>query len=339
MNIPKDVLAELGVENVTTVEEKHIDMFDKMPLPMKTVSRSGWFDLLTMRSAFEKVKSIYTSVDSHKCTEEEIYSMEAFDDTSIRNGQFLVDNFDRVRVWSGNEHIPAFVVYFAYSCRKHKLDIRLNANSDELIEMVKENFYGSILHNIVMTNEIMSTYYKEEGDEALPAIVTWLKDSGWMESLIAHIFSNCEFIPLLIIDEIKTVGDGYMSYSYGDIMCNGSVMQEISDFLGTADVKPNRYKYYYVKKSPKFGRYLKRDDTMETLKGVADLQIPVGSIKWKHIKDNFGIRCGLNNYLAEVDYYPMDDAYYFVNVNETTNMLWLKRDKEKSPKGKHNKKN
>lgn len=333
MNIPQNVLKELGVEKLVPVESKEIDMFDKMPLPMKTVSRLAWFDLNAMRNRFEMVKDIYLNVDSNKCTEEEIYSMEAYDSASIRNGQFLVDNFDRVRVWSGNEYTSAFVVYFAYSCRKHKLDVKLNASSDELVEMVKDNFAGSTLHSIVKENETMANFFKNEGYDALPTVVSWLKDNGWMELIIAHIFNNCDFIPLVIIDDISNIGFGDKSYSYGDIMHHGNVMQDISDFLGTADVKPNRYKFYYVKTSPRFGWYLKRDDSMEALKGVADIAVPVESVQWKDIKKNFAIRCGLNEYFAEVDYLPMDDVYYFVNVNETTNVLWLKRDKEKSPKG------
>lgn len=332
MIIPENVLKELGVEELHAVEEKELDMFDKVPYPMKSVARQAWFDLDCMKEKFKRINSIYTNYNSYKCTEEEIYSMEAYDTDSIKNGQFLVDNMDRVCVWSGDIYMSAFVVCFTYSCREHELKVKLNASNEEYAELLSNNLADSNLFPLIKADSWLSNLYHLGGEKAMLAIASVLKENGYAMDIIEHIFNNCEFIPLVIIDEISRFQVETKSHTFGDIKQFPEVMNNISDFLGMADVKPNRYKFYFVKNSFKFGWYLKRDDGRKAIAGVADIEVPTESVRWVDIKNNFAIRCGLNNYLAEVDYPPVDDIYYEVNVNETTNELWLKRDKNKSPK-------
>ena len=83
MLIPVEVLKDLGIEKVEEGVKEELDMFAKLPYPMKSVNNQ-WYDLTMMRSKFEFIKRIYESASCHKCTEEEIYSMEAYDKDSLK---------------------------------------------------------------------------------------------------------------------------------------------------------------------------------------------------------------------------------------------------------------
>lgn len=340
MIIPVEVLKDLGIEKLQEEPKEELDMFAPMPYPMRSVN-NAWWDLDMMRSKFEFYKSIYENASSHKCTEEEIYSMEAYDNDSLKFGQFLVDNMSRVCVWDGSEHKEAFIALFTYSCREHVLEFNVSGSRDEVMKLLYENIEHSNLYNVIRYDKSAAIMFdaidKEDGDSivsCMEAVVQILKNHGKWDKyeVMLHVLSNCRFIPLVIVDPIVGVISGTNSFTYSDIKTRPDVMNLISDFLGMADIKPNRNKFYFVRRSPKFGWYLKKDEAKKAVGTVTNLNVPTESVPWGDIKADFGIRCGLNNYLAEVDYLPADEICYFVKVNESTNELWLKRDMEKSPK-------